>query len=52
VGCNATLSRACPGQLHCCERKSADNELTADFYCVVPYCVDPPQTGRITRIVQ
>ena len=52
VGCNATLSRACPGQLHCCERKSGDNELTADFYCVVPYCVDPPQTGRITRIVQ
>lgn len=52
VGCNATLSRACPGQLHCCERKSGDNELTADFYCVVPYCVDPPETGRITRIVQ
>lgn len=54
MGCQATLSKTCPGQLHCCERSGGpgSGKLVSDFYCVVPYCVDPPETGRITRIVQ
>lgn len=52
MGCKVTLSRECPGQLHCCEHKGDTGTLISDFYCVVPYCVDPPATGRITRIVQ
>lgn len=45
--CESKPNGKCNGQLHCCE-----NDGVASFYCVVPLCVDPPVTGRITRIVQ
>lgn len=45
--CTARPQGRCDGQLHCCEK-----EGVATFYCVVPLCIDPPLTGRITRIVQ
>lgn len=50
--CTARPQGACAGTMHCCEKPNANGENEASFYCVVPYCVDPPLTGRITRIVQ
>jgi 5'-nucleotidase / UDP-sugar diphosphatase len=50
--CMTPPSRTCAGQLHCCERQVAGGMVEAKFYCVVPYCVDPPITSRIRRIVQ
>jgi hypothetical protein len=55
AGCKVPTSRACEGQLHCCEHNvvgGAQNQVAADFYCVVPYCVDPPDIGRIKRVVE
>jgi 5'-nucleotidase / UDP-sugar diphosphatase len=52
ASCNRTLDRACDGQLHCCETNLGDGNVQADFYCVTPLCIDPPPTGRITRIIQ
>ena len=49
--CRADPGRACPGSLHCCER-TTEAGVSADFYCVVPVCLDPPATGRLTRVVQ
>ena len=46
------FDRECAGQLHCCEVVQADGAIKADFYCMVPLCVDPPVTGRIKRVVQ
>jgi 5'-nucleotidase / UDP-sugar diphosphatase len=45
--CESRPSGRCDGSMHCCEKDGV-----ATFYCVVPLCVDPPATGRITRIVQ
>lgn len=60
--CAEPLDRSCPGQLHCCAkpqgtrdqfgRLDPDGTVEVSFYCVVPYCIDPPATGRIRRIVQ
>lgn len=47
---NAPVSH-CDGQVHCCTR-AEDGATIADYYCMVPNCVDPPLTGRIKRIVQ
>jgi 2',3'-cyclic-nucleotide 2'-phosphodiesterase (5'-nucleotidase family) len=45
--CDGRPSGRCDGSLHCCS-----NNNVATFYCVIPLCIDPPATGRITRIVQ
>jgi 2',3'-cyclic-nucleotide 2'-phosphodiesterase (5'-nucleotidase family) len=50
--CTARPSGNCAGAMHCCEKQLGGGEMEATFYCVVPFCVDPPLTGRITRIVQ
>ncbi|MBI2378731.1 MAG: bifunctional metallophosphatase/5'-nucleotidase [Deltaproteobacteria bacterium] len=42
----------CDGQVHCCNRTLEDGASVADYYCMVPNCIDPPATGRIQRIVQ
>lgn len=52
AACNNTLDRTCDGQVHCCETDIGDGNVRADYYCVTPLCVDPPETGRIRRIVQ
>ncbi|MFO0728692.1 MAG: 5'-nucleotidase, partial [Myxococcota bacterium] len=49
--CMTGTAKSCPGTLHCCENKLGDT-IESDFYCIIPYCIDPPVTGRITRIVQ
>ncbi len=49
--CMTGVARSCPGTLHCVERTIGDTTEAA-YYCIVPYCIDPPATGRITRIVQ
>jgi len=50
--CKMGISSSCQGQLHCCESARDDGSILATYYCMVPHCVDPPKTGRITRIVQ
>lgn len=50
--CSTQLPRTCSGQIHCCEKTLPNGQIRSDFYCIVPYCIDPPETGRIKRIVQ
>jgi 2',3'-cyclic-nucleotide 2'-phosphodiesterase (5'-nucleotidase family) len=50
--CMMPISKTCEGQLHCCEKGMSDGTTQANFYCLIPYCVSPPPTGRIHRIVQ
>ncbi|MCK6545154.1 bifunctional metallophosphatase/5'-nucleotidase [Myxococcota bacterium] len=60
--CATPLDRSCPGQLHCCTKPTGtvdnlgrfqpDGFADVTFYCMVPLCIDPPETGRIRRVVQ
>jgi 2',3'-cyclic-nucleotide 2'-phosphodiesterase (5'-nucleotidase family) len=52
TACAAAPAKSCQGTLHCCEKNIGNGKLEATFYCLVPFCVDPPATSRIQRIVQ
>jgi 2',3'-cyclic-nucleotide 2'-phosphodiesterase (5'-nucleotidase family) len=52
AACATPLTQQCTGQLHCCEKRMTGGMIQAQFYCMIPYCIDPPVTGRIHRIVE
>ena len=47
--CALGTPRECNGQKHCFEVTRDNGTVEANFFCMVPFCIDPPPTGRIIR---
>jgi len=47
--CAKGTERECRGQIHCYENTRDNGSVEANFFCMVPYCIDPEATGRIKR---
>jgi hypothetical protein len=50
--CQPLPESACVGQVHCCPSTDAEGHMVSKYYCMTSFCIDPPKTGRITRVIK